>query len=70
MTRQFVLRRGASWLCAPLPARHDGTTPWVQKLEWGTDRDRAWLAESIDVALNRQQIVQAVHGWSTRIEAA
>lgn len=68
--RKFVLRRGACWLCAPLPVRQDETTPWVEGLEWGTDRDRAWLAESIDVALNRQLILRAVHGWSARIEAA
>lgn len=63
----FALRRGQDWICAPANYDRDAVIPHPLTLE--PTRSHAWLAPSIEAALERQVLVRYVWGWSTVIQA-
>lgn len=66
--RRFVLRRGACWIACPHDARDEGAM-WVDGLFVSSDPRQAWMASTLDLAHERQKLLGAIHGWSTRIQA-
>ena len=59
------LIRGAQWICAP---KGDGR-PLPQLLTTEASIDNAWLADTLDDAIERQQLLRMVFGLSTEIRA-
>lgn len=67
--KSYVLRRGACWLCLPPGVSQDQRRSWCPGVEWSTDSSRAWEAATIDVAIERQTLARALHGWNSMIQA-
>lgn len=62
------LRRGRQWINAPDgPCRPGDVIP--PKLTLADHRDHLWQAETIDLALERQQLLKMAFGISTEIRA-
>jgi hypothetical protein len=65
--RQFYLRRGHAWICAP-----DGqnqASHFAGGLTVDTNPNAVWLTPSLDIAHERQALLRHVHGWATEIRA-
>ncbi len=64
----YGLKRGRQWLCAP-----EGEGPAGQiippVLALGDDTETAWLAPSLDDALERRTLLQMAFGISTEVRA-
>lgn len=63
----YALRRGPDWVCAPVDHDRDSVIPWPVTLE--PNRGHAWLAPTVEVALERQALVRNCWGWATVIQA-
>jgi hypothetical protein len=59
----FGLIRGAQWICAP---KGDGK-PIPPVITAEASRDNAWLADSLDEAIERQQLLRMAFGLSTEV---
>jgi hypothetical protein len=64
----YGLKRGRQWLCAPEGEGPAGQIiPPVLTLE--DDTDAAWVAASLDDALERRTLLQMAFGISTEVRA-
>lgn len=61
----YALRRGRRWITAP---EGDGS-PIPPVLAISEDPADAWLASTIDIAIERQQLLRMCWGWATQIRA-
>lgn len=61
----YALCRGRQWITAP---EGDGS-PIPPVLATNADPADAWLAPTIDVAIERQQLLRMCWGWATQIRA-
>lgn len=62
----FALRRGPDWICAPRHQDDSQVIPHPLTLE--PNQNRAWIAPTIDLALERQALVRYCWGWATTIQ--
>ena len=64
----YALRRGQQWITAP---EGDGPTSWVIPPVLAADSDRAaaWVAPTIDEAIERQQLLRMAFGLTTEVRA-
>lgn len=61
------MRRGPDWVCAPYDYDRSLVIPHPLTLE--PIRQHAWLAPTIEVALERQALLRYCWGWATSIQA-
>lgn len=61
----YALLRSGRWLTAP---EGDGS-PIPPVLAINDDPADAWLAPTIDIAIERQQLLRMCWGWATEIRA-
>ena len=61
----FGLIRGAQWICAP---KGDGT-PIPPVITAEATRDNAWLATSLDEAIERQRLLRIAFRLNTEVRA-
>lgn len=59
----FGIIRGAQWICAP---QGDGQ-PIPPVITAEATRDNAWLAPSLDEAIERQQLLRIAFGLNTEV---
>lgn len=62
------LRRGRQWITAPNGQGQPGDII-PPKLTLADESDKRWLAESLDQALERQQLLRMAFGIATEIRA-
>lgn len=73
MERQYGLRRGGQWVC-PSPRRTrkkvrqgaGGPVLWMPGLRLGP-REEAWLASTLELALERAEMVKRLNLWSAEV---
>ena len=63
----YALLRGRQWISAPDGQSPDQLLPPVLAL--CPTADTAWLADDLDLAIERQQLLRCCWGWNTEIRA-
>jgi hypothetical protein len=62
----YALRRGQQWLCLASPVIN-GLVP--EAFELSDRADRAWVASTVDEAIERQQLLRIAFGIATEVRA-
>jgi hypothetical protein len=60
---KFVLRRGRQWIIAPTGDRD----PMPPDITIGDDLSQAWQTPSLNIAIERQELLRICKGWATEI---
>lgn len=63
----YALRRGRQWISAPQGHEQGQLLPPV--LAICDTADQAWLANSLDLAIERQTLLRNCWGWATEVRA-
>ncbi len=63
----YALLRGRQWISAPKGQGEGLLLPPVLAICDGPDK--AWLADSLDLAIERQALLRLCWGWSTEVRA-
>ncbi len=65
--KTYALRRGTRWITAPHGDCRPGD-PVPPVLALSDDHTLAWVSPTLDLAIERQQLLRAAWGWATEVQ--